>query len=141
MSDEVTAYQIPRDQVLDYWDRVKRWLDQAYGKNDIPLPETTLSDLMSGHKQLWVAYARPPEHQILCAVLTRLSKMRSGLYCEIVAAAGQGAERWVGLISQIEDWARLEGCTKVTITGRPGWMRLLADRQYRQRQVMLELEL
>jgi hypothetical protein len=136
---EVAAYQIPRDQVLDYWDRVKHWLDIAYGKNDIPLPETTLTDMLNGHKQLWVPYAHEPENRVLGAVLTRLARMRSGLYCEIVAAGGHEVERWVGLISQIEDWARLEGCTKVTITGRPGWMRLLT--KYRQHQVMLELEL
>lgn len=135
----VRAYQIQRDQVLDYWQKVVGWLDVAYGKNDIPMPETLRDDLLSGHKQLWVAHAPAPENQILCAVVTRLAKMRSGLHCEVVAAGGRGVDRWVDLISNIEDWARLEGCIKVTVVGRPGWARLLKG--YSQRQVMLELEL
>lgn len=135
----VQAYQIPRNQVLDYWQSVIGLLDEAYAKNDIPFPETTRDELLHGHKQLWVAYAAPPEHRILCAVLTRLSKMRSGLHCEVVAAGGKEVERWIHLMSCIEDWARLEGCVKVTVVGRPGWMRLL--QRYRQRQVMMELEL
>ena len=117
----VRAYQIPPKEVPDYWQTVVGWLELAYGKNDIPLPITTLDDLLKGHKQLWVAYAEAPENKILCATLTRLAKMRRGLHCEIVAAGGNEAERWVGLISQIEDWARLEGSR--SWSGSGSWSR------------------
>jgi hypothetical protein len=135
----VNAYQIPPDQVLFYWDTVFPWLEAAYAKTDIPTPESLLADLASGHKQLWVAYAEPPDNRILCAVLTRLAKMLGGLHCEVVAAGGREITRWIHLMSSIEDWARLEGCVKVTVIGRPAWLRVL--RNYRQRHVMLELEL
>jgi hypothetical protein len=135
----VEVYQIERDQVMDYWPKVATWLDTAYGKNDIPMPETMRDDLLQGFKQLWVAWEPPPANQIIGAALTRLARMRSGLHCEIVACAGHEVERWVDGIALIEAWAKIEGCKKVTIVGRPGWMKLL--RNYRQREVMLELEL
>lgn len=133
----VKIFCIPRSDVLDYWPKVFAWLDQAYAKTDLPLPETCRDDLVSGHKQLWIAWA--PEGKILCAVLTRLAKMRSGLHCEVVAAAGVEVERWIFGMATIEEYAKREGCSKVTIQGRPGWARLL--RKYRRSQVILELEL
>jgi len=40
-----------------------------------------------------------------------------------------------------ERWARKEGCDSVTVTGRPGWERVLATDGYVKTAVMLEKEL
>lgn len=133
----VKAFCIPRADTPQYWPHVCEWLDRAYERHDLLLPATLLDDLASGHRQLWVAWA--PEGEILCGVITRLAKRRSGLHCEVEAAGGIEVWRWIGCMSVIEEYAKREGCLKVRIQGRPGWVRLL--RHYRQSQVVIELEL
>ncbi len=133
----VRIFCIPRADVMDLWQRVYPWLDAAYAELDIPLPPMLRADLLSGDKQLWVAWG--DEAKILGAALTRLAKMRSGLYCEIVACGGAESTRWIHGIATIEEWAKSEGASKVTVQGRPGWAKLLP--RYRRSQVILELEL
>jgi hypothetical protein len=133
----VRAYCIPRDQIMDYWPRVDRWLDRAYAKTDLVMPGELVDQLQNGDRQLWIAWAS--EGKILCGVITRLAKRRLGLYCEIEAAGGVEVTRWIGCMTTIQEWAKSEGCSKVTVQGRPGWAMLL--RHYRRSQVVLELDL
>jgi hypothetical protein len=137
MTVPVKIFCIPREDVLDYWPRVYPWLDRAYAKTGNPMPETCRDDLLQGHKQLWVAWA--PEGRLLCAVLTRLAKMRDGLHGQVVAAGGVEVDRWIFGMTTIEQWAKDEGCVKVTVQGRPGWAKLLQD--YRRTQVVMERQL
>lgn len=133
----VRVFCIPREDVLDYWPKVIRWLDAGYAKSDIPVPDTLRDDLLTGHKQLWVVWA--PEGKILAAGLTRLAKMLDGLHCEVVCVGGEEVRRWIGCMATIEEYAKREGCSRVTVQGRPGWVRLL--RKYRSARVILELDL
>jgi hypothetical protein len=133
----VKIFCIPRADITDLWQRIFVWLDRAYAEMDIPMPPTLRADLLSGDKQLWIAWGE--EAKILCAVVTRLAKMRSGLYCEVVAAGGAEVERWIHGIATIEEWAKTEGCSRVTVQGRPGWAKLLP--RYRRSQVILELKI
>lgn len=132
----VRIFCIPACDIENLWLRVLPWLDEAYAKMDLPLPESLRFDLMAKNRQLWVAWENG---LILCAVVTRLAKMRSGLYCEVVACGGAEATRWIDGIRIIEQWAKSEGAIKVTVQGRPGWAKLLP--RYRRSAVILELEL
>lgn len=134
----IKIFCIPHADVDYIWQRVLPWLDAAYAEMDIPLPPTLHDDLLLGDKQLWVA-CDDGDAKVLCAVLTRLAKMRSGLYCEVVACGGAEATRWIHGIATIEEWAKTEGCSRVTVQGRPGWAKLLP--RYRRSQVILELEI
>lgn len=134
----IKIFCIPRADIDYIWQRVLPWLDDAYAEMDIPLPPTLHDDLLLGDKQLWVAFDSA-DAKVLCAVLTRLAQMRSGLYCEVVACGGAESVRWIHGIATIEEWAKSEGAIKVTVQGRPGWAKLLP--RYRRSQVILELEL
>jgi hypothetical protein len=123
-----------------YWPVVEKWIDDGYLACDLPMPDDIIEQLESGHKQLWVAVEMHHDKVVvLCAVLTSLAKMRSGLYCQVVCAGGSDVKRWIGCMRVIEKWAREEGCCKITVQGRPGWAKLLPS--YRRVQVVLELEI
>jgi hypothetical protein len=55
-------------------------------------------------------------------------------------AAGDLAEIHA-IRSWAEEWARRAGCASVTITGRPGWERVLASDGYTKQSVTLEKDL
>ncbi|WP_342712175.1 hypothetical protein AAFG13_12535 [Bradyrhizobium sp. B124] len=48
-------------------------------------------------------------------------------------------KRWLPLLDGIEAYARDEGCVRVRIYGRKGWLRVL-DR-YREKHVILDKDL
>jgi hypothetical protein len=138
MGLSVKVFCIPRDQIIDYWPRVEAWIDASYAKVGAPTPPHQDIAMMDGHAQLWIAWGS--EGKILCGVVTRLAKMRSELHCQLVAAGGVESQRWIGaMLATVQEWAKLEGCSKVTAQGRPGWAKLLRD--YRISQVVLELDL
>jgi hypothetical protein len=103
---------------------------------DEDVPPDLIDNLRSGHRQLWVAW---DGSKVLAAAITRINVQRSGLACQIAACGGTEGERWMHLISRIEDWARAEGCRKVVIEGRPGWERVFPA--YKRVRVVLEREL
>lgn len=59
--------------------------------------------------------------------------------CRIPFCTGENAKTWVHLLTQLEAWARDEGCVKFDMIARKGWARHLPD--YRMTHVVLEKDL
>lgn len=131
----VDAYMAPRDSVHLLWPGVAKMIEEAYTFADEIMPPDILDQLRSGHRQLWIVW---DGRQVLAAVMTRIVQLRSCKACQITAAGGKEADAWKHLITLIEDFARYEGCRKVTIEGRPGWERLFPA--YRRTRVVIERE-
>lgn len=131
----VDAYIVPRVNVDQAWPGVAEMIDEAYKSADEIMPHDMLDQLRSGHRQLWVVWNG---EAVVAAVMTRIIQLRSCRAVQITAAGGTGVELWKDLITLIEDFARNEGCRKVTIEGRPGWERLYPD--YHRVRVVIERE-
>lgn len=133
------AYAIPREEVWRVWPGVAEWIDSAYKAADEIMPLDILDQLRSGHRQLWVAWG--DEQRVLCAVLTRIVQLRSGRALQVTGCGGEQVERWSDLITTLESFAKDEGCTKIQVSGRPGWARLYRNSGYRATRVVIEREL
>lgn len=59
--------------------------------------------------------------------------------CRIPFCTGESARGWVHLLADIEQWATLEGCSKMDLIARKGWAKHLPD--YRMTHVVLEKDL
>lgn len=59
--------------------------------------------------------------------------------CRIPFCTGEDAKTWVHLLSEIEAWARENGCSKLDMIARKGWAKHLQD--YRMTHVVLEKDL
>lgn len=59
--------------------------------------------------------------------------------CRVPFCTGAEAKKWVHLLSEIEAWARSEGCEKFDMIARKGWAKHLQD--YRMTHVVLEKDL
>jgi hypothetical protein len=95
--------------------------------------EGSLRALRSGHAILWLAW--DGEH-ILASATTELHRINGRKLCFIATLGGRNRDRWLGLISGIEQFARAETCESVIIMGRAGWSRALPE--YRTRGLILE---
>lgn len=131
----MNGYMIPRDSVDQAWPGVAKMIDEAYKFADEIMPFDILDQLRSGHRQLWVVWNG---ESVVAAVMTRIIQLRSCRAVQITAAGGTEVDAWKDLITLIENFARHEGCRKVTIEGRPGWERLFKD--YRRKRVVIERE-
>lgn len=59
-----------------------------------------------------------------CWAITEIFESKRGRVCHIVALAGDFT---MDIMSEIESWAKDNGCVLVHFTGRKGWERRLPD--------------
>jgi len=59
------------------------------------------------------------------AVATALVDTEAGRVCVITLCAGHDMRRWLPLLAGIEAYAKAEGCRRLRIFGRKGWLQLL----------------
>jgi hypothetical protein len=69
-------------------------------------------------------------------MVTQIFEMRSGKVCKMMECGGTRLNEWKHLRTEIEEYAKHQGCDRVLVTGRPGWAVALPD--YRTTAVVLE---
>jgi len=88
--------------------------------------------IIEGRMQLW-----PGEDA--CAVTEIVVyPMKKVLH---VFLAGGNMDTIVDMQKSAEEWGKLQGCSAMTIAGRKGWSRVLADHGYKEKFVTLAKEL
>jgi hypothetical protein len=85
---------------------------------------------MAGELQLWLVLEGDEFRSV---VLTKLQTNPDTGWKNVVVTSmgGEDGVEAAPLISLIEDWARENGASEVTVTGRLGWKRLLAPSGYK----------
>src|SRR4051812_28938576 len=78
--------------------------------------------VLGGDGLLWLALDGTT---IKAAATTALVRTDRELVCILTACGGQGMRQWLPLIGKIETYAKAEGCARVRIYGRKGWVRVL----------------
>ena len=119
----------------DVWPRVQDLIDAGYAAGDDFMPDDMLDRIASGKTLLWIAIDET-SGVIHAAMTTELIPMRSGLVCWMCQCGGDRLRDWSGFHTQIEDYARKEGCVKTLLRGRAGWQRVLDG--YTVKTVQLE---
>lgn len=122
-------------QLDEVWLHVSHFVDAAYRETDRVTPDV-LGWLREGKGLLWVVWDGT---KFIAAAVTSLEQHLSGLACRVSACGGDGMGTWLHHLSEIEDYAKREGCVKVWLEGRRGWSRALEG--YRQFTVSMEKRL
>ena len=73
------------------------------------------------------------------AAATILINSEIGKVCIITVCGGSDIRRWLPLIAQIETYARAEGCKRVRIYGRKGWLHVLDG--FAEKHIIMDKEL
>lgn len=126
---------IPPEEVYKIWPgQVHDMIDAGFAASDVPMPADLLEQLKYGTRLLWLAVTF--ESVIVAAMLTQLFEMRSGKVCKMMECGGTRLDQWKDFRTQIEQYAKAEGCDRVIVEGRRGWSRVLND--YKVTAVVLE---
>ena len=127
-------------RVREIWPAVAPLLRQATARTGLSAFADIERDVLNGDSLLWIAVSGEGSVvAIEAAASTRLQHTDTGKVCVITGCAGANMLRWLPLISGIESYARDEGCARVRIFGRKGWLRVLEG--YRAKHIVLHKEL
>ena len=121
--------QVPPQAVAAVWPRIERYLqsaiDRSHGTHTM---DTTKRDAEAGQRQLWVVIT--DDKDITAAGVTSLQSFPSGrLMLQIEVFGGDNMKAFFDLKSELEKWAKDEGCTAVCLWARKGWAKHLHDYQ------------
>ena len=95
-----------------------------------------LDSIKTGEAQLWLA---TDEDGVQGIAVTCITEYPQRTNCLIWLCAGIGREKFTPLIVNIEQWAKAQGCASISLEGRPGWEKVLAD--YDKTKIILEKRL
>lgn len=80
--------------------------------------------------QLWVIVEDEKPHHIRAAGTTSLMTFRNGTSAAVIELlGGEDMKEWFSLKSEIENWAKAEGCKTIFCWARKGWTKHLPDYQ------------
>ena len=97
---------------------VKEWLEKA-------------------NMQLWIAFD-PNDKEIKCVTVTEIRQYPKYKVCDCKITTGTSYKAWVDFMDNVVNWARSLGCKKMELFTRPGWERILKNKQFKKTHVQLE---
>lgn len=123
-------------RVHEIWPYVGSLLRAACHRTKLIAFSDIETDVLAGRSLLWIVWNG---NSINAAAATVLINSEVGKICVITACGGEDMQRWLPLIGQIENYARDEGCARVRIYGRKGWLRVLEG--YEHKHIIMDKEL
>lgn len=106
--------------VGDVWPHIQSFLQSAVDRHG-GWTLTALRRVVDSGGLLWVITDDRP----VASVVTILTENHRGeKLCEVLACGGKRMNEWTHLMTDLEAYARAEGCNKISLSGRRGWGRM-----------------
>lgn len=130
---------IPQAALQDAWPLVENWIANACRSSRGRFEaEDVFADLYAKRKQLWVA-AR--DGVIEACMVTEIANYPRARVCVINICVGHDRAHWKRLLPEVEEWARMQRCTKIESVARKGWARALEKDDWEMSHIFIEKEL
>ena len=123
-------------RVAAVWPHVAPLIAHAIVRGGFAAQGDLVVDLRAGRALLWLAW---DGDKILAAAVTALACDDGVRLCTVVACGGREFARFGSLLAGLEAYARAEGCARMRICGRKGWLRRLPG--YALQRVIIEKRL
>jgi hypothetical protein len=135
--DDLTLGCVSPQQIEQFWPYVKELIDKALlsGIGDLTLEEIHRR-LIAKQSQLWVVVRDSEQTEIVAAATTEIHILPKFKILLITACAGKDLRKWERFITELEAFGAREGCKKLRIYGRKGWVKILSG--YSQPWIALE---
>ena len=134
--------RIPIQELDKVWSMIEKDIKSALAYSSQLTDSDFVFDLAKeGKFQLWVLWdkeQKKTEQKYFGVVVTELIKRKFGKVCHIYIMTGRQSHKWQHLISEVENFAKEEGCDMMELIARPGWQRVLNIFDYKRTHVVLE---
>lgn len=121
---ELVASGVPDDMLYALWPQLWPLLKPAYERSK----EKTdlLAGILSKELQLWAIFDKQNPVAGICTKLLR-DRTSGDLQLRVWLVGGSRLKDWLpDFLSKAMPWARAEGCSAITGSGRRGWKRVAA---------------
>jgi hypothetical protein len=136
MPSSVELVCVDPKRVHEIWPHVSPLLKAACYRTKLNAFADIEADILSGRSLVWMAWNG---RTVESAAATILINSEIGKVCIITVCGGSDMKRWLPLIDQIEAYAKAEGCKRVRIYGRKGWLRVLDG--FEEKHVIMDKDL
>ena len=126
--------QIPPEHIDAVWVLCAEFIQRGCKLGDVT-PDELKVRCKEGNAQLWFAWSDHLE----AALVTEIWNLPKSTVCVFMSIGGQHISRWLGLLDDVETWAKAQGATISRTFGRKGWGRILPD--YKPRYFVYEKDL
>jgi len=123
-------------RIHEIWPHVGHLLKAACRRTELNAFADIEVDILSGRSLLWLAWNG---RAIEAAAATILINSDTAKVCVITVCGGRGMRRWLPLLSEIEAYAKREGCARMRFFGRKGWLRVLDG--YEHKHIIMDKDL
>ncbi len=127
---------IPSKEVDFYWHEALPLLAPAIESNGNHTAESILIGLKRAQLQLWCAF---DQDKMIMAGITEIADYPKVRQCLLFLCGGKRMDLWLEALPYVEQWAKEQGCRKVLISGRRGWLRALKG--YTERSIVIERDI
>ena len=127
---------IPPELAGEVWPEVESYIASALEREGREhIPSQVLKSIQSGAMQLFIV--RDDRDVAIAAAVVAIHEYQDVKRCRVHWCGGTGVEKWIHLLSGIEDWAKAKGCEMVKVTGRDGWLKVLQSHGWEKQGVIL----
>jgi len=137
--------RIPIQELDKVWSMIEKDIKSALAYSSQLTDSDFVFDLAKeGKFQIWVLWdkeQKKTEQKYFGVVVTELIKRKFGKVCHIYIMTGRQRHKWQHLISEVENFAKEEGCKMMELIARPGWQKVLNLFDYKRTHVVLEKEI
>jgi len=133
---------IPKENIQKVFTVAKESIDTAlkYSGNHYNIDDI-FNSLLKGEMQLWVLWNPKKKKNYQGCGITKILKRTNTTILNIFIVTGSNRKQWQDKISVLEDYAKEQGCTHIETYARPGWSRILKNKQYKITHYILEKKL
>ena len=119
MEQALAANDDPNEWAMREFERCAPFIQRAINRtNGETALEHVREEVKAGHAQIW-----PLPN---ACIITKISTFRTGLkVLHLWLAGGDKRQLLKAYEAYIEPWAKEKGCARMTISGRPGWLRAM----------------
>lgn len=123
------------DTLEEYWIKTRSMIADAC-KRSFGAYEAidVMREIAMGKMTLWVA----EDEKVRGLAITEFIKYPRAKVCVVVCCTGTKLKEWLHYLSEIEAWAKSQGCNRIRPICRKGWAKLLAKMDYKPGHIELE---
>ncbi len=92
-----------------------------------------------GAMQLWLVVS--DSDTVLATVVTEIRSYPNYKVCDARIVTGKQLDKWHHHVTDLETWAKDQGCRKIELFARPGWEKVMKPKGYVKTHVQIEKEL
>ena len=136
--------RLPIEYLDRYWpvasELLARGVETSRGRYNI---ESLYLELVRGESHLWLIFEG--DDNVVCAFTTQFAYYPLKMNLSVVFlgsddSLGDFSGKWVDLMPELMEWAKIHGCSAVELVGRRGWLRVLRGLGFRESYSMIEGE-